>query len=324
MPTELIQRHLTARDEEVLLALDRCPLTVQQLLKLSQTFRGSPFTSVRSVQDRLQKLREAGWVNKWVYATAGRCGAPDYYKPTLLGYRLLYGRDASAPTKRAFTEVGLAHQHHTHCLADFIVHTLVSAHRVRVCVANYSREHSLQFVLGGECLSPDCAFDLRTPWGQQFSFFVELDNATERIRSDKDTESWQRKTRLYEQLQNQRHPQRFRVLVVATRSHERLRNILTLAADIAHNPHRSLFYGVVLQDFLAEPNPLHHPCLLDHRLMKVPLIPPIPSFRTHHRIPLHAKMSPMSRRSDTLPPLPPASRDFRRGSTPSDLPSPSS
>ena len=32
-------RHLTDRDEEILLALDRCPLTVDQLLKLSQHVR---------------------------------------------------------------------------------------------------------------------------------------------------------------------------------------------------------------------------------------------------------------------------------------------
>lgn len=324
MTNEPVQRHLTARDEELLLALDRCPLTVQQLLKLSQTFRGLPFTSARSVQDRLQKLREAGWVNRWVYATAGRCGAPDYYRPTLLGYRLLYGRDAPAPTRRAFAEVGLAHQHHTHCLADYIVHTLVAAHRLRVRMTNFSREHTLQFTLGDEFLFPDCAFELHTPLGQQFNFLVELDNGTERIHSDKDAESWQRKIRLYEWLQDQRYPHRFRVLVVATRSRERLQNILSLAAASAHNPHRSLFYGVILQDYLAEPNALYHPCFLDHRLAKVPLIssPSSPHAPPPLRAP--ATMSPALSLSATLPPLPPASRDLRRGSSTSDLPSPSS
>jgi hypothetical protein len=324
MANDSIQRHLTARDEEILLALDRCPLTVQQLLKLSRSFRGSPFASPRSVQDRLQKLREAGWVNKWVYATAGRCGAPDYYKPTLLGYRLLYGRDALPPTRRAFAEVGLAHQHHTHCLAECIVHTLVAAHRVRVRMANFSREHTLQFALGGEFLFPDCAFELHTPLGQQFDFLVELDNGTERIRSDKDAESWQRKIRLYEQLQDERRPRRFRVLVVATRSRFRLHHILALAAASAPNPHRSLFYGVVLQDYLAEPNALYHPCFLDHRLAKVPLVPSPLSFHAHPPLRVPATMSPAPSRFATLPPLPPASRDLRRGSSPSDLPSPSS
>ena len=51
-----------------------------------------------------------------------------------------------------------------------------------------------------------------------FNNFVELDNGTERIQSDKDTDSWQRKVRLYEQFQDQTQPHRFRVLVLTTRS----------------------------------------------------------------------------------------------------------
>lgn len=118
MPIDLAKRRLTARDVEILLALDRCPLTVQQLLKLSQTFREQRFASPRSVQDRLQKLRQAGWVRRWPLATTSRGGLPDYCKLTLLGYRLLYGASAKPPTKRYFYEVALAHQHHTHSLSE--------------------------------------------------------------------------------------------------------------------------------------------------------------------------------------------------------------
>ena len=42
---------LTARDLEILTALDRCPLTAEQLLKLSQIF-AAPFTSERRVRER--------------------------------------------------------------------------------------------------------------------------------------------------------------------------------------------------------------------------------------------------------------------------------
>jgi len=289
MATDLITRHLTARDEEILLALDRCPLTVQQILKLSQTFPGHAFTSPRSVQDRLQKLREAGWVCRWTYATIGRTGAPDYYKLTLLGYRLLYGRDAAPPTKRAFSEVSIGYHHHTLCLADFIVHTLVAAHRARIHMVNFSREHTVQFSLGHDSLFPDCAFELHTPTRCRFNYLVELDNATERVRSDKDVDSWQRKIRLYEQLQDQRHPHRFRVLIVATRSADRLRHILSLAAGHARNPSRSLFYGTLLHDFLAHPAPIHSPCFLDHRLSPTPLIPsPDSAVPARHLSPLEA------------------------------------
>ena len=86
MATSSIPRHLTDRDEEILLALDRCPLTVVQILKLSQAFSGQPFTSARGVQDRLHKLREADWVRSWPYAIANRGSPPDYFR---LAYHLL-------------------------------------------------------------------------------------------------------------------------------------------------------------------------------------------------------------------------------------------
>jgi hypothetical protein len=324
MANDPIQRHLTGRDEEILLALDRCPLTVLQILKLSRTFHMPPFTSPRSVQDRLQKLREAGWVNKWTYATVGRCGAPDYYKLTPLGYRLLYGHRAAPPAGRHFSEIGIARHHHSHALADFVVHTAVAAHRSAARMVNFARENALRLTVGPEAVFPDCAFDLHASDGRQLSFVVELDNGSERVRSDRDAESWQRKIRLYEHLQDQQHPQRFRVLVVATRSRYRLQNILTLAATLARNPHRSLFCGVLLQDYLAEPNALRHPCFLNHHLAQVPIVPRFHAGQPHARsIPQHT-MSSSPSPSATLPPLPPASRVLRRGSSPSDLPSPSS
>jgi hypothetical protein len=272
MPTNLAKRCLTARDTEILLALDRCPLTVEQVLKLSETFRQQRFTSPRSVQDRLKKLCDAGWVRRWPYATASRSGTPDYCKLTLLGYRLLYGASAKPPTKRYFNEVALAHQHHTHSLSEFVVHTLVAAHRQGVEMKHFSRENTLRLQVAQENLFPDCAFELHTRDGQQFNFLVELDNGTERVRSDKDADSWQRKIRLYEQLQDQTFPHRFRVLVVTTRSRERLDHILAVATEHARNPRRSLFYAAHLNDYLGQSDAIRNPCFRDHQRRPVALI----------------------------------------------------
>ena len=273
MPTNLANRRLTARDTEILLALDRCPLTIAQVLKLSETFCQQRFTSPRSVQDRLKKLCDAGWVRRWPYATASRSGTPDYCKLTLLGYRLLYGASARPPTKRYFNEVALAHQRHTHGLSEFVVHTLVAAHRQGVEMKKFARENTLRLQVAQENLFPDCAFELHTRDGQQFNFLVELDNGTERVRSDKDADSWQRKIRLYEQLQDQTFPHRFRVLVVTTRSRERLDHILTVATEHARNPRRSLFYAVHLDDYLGQSDAIRHPCFHDHHGRPVALIP---------------------------------------------------
>src|ERR1043166_6261730 len=88
MPTASRTALLTARDLDILSALDHCPLTALQLLTLSQTFV-RPFTGERRVRERLQVLCTAGRTRRWQYATAGT-GAPGYYTLTPLGYELLH------------------------------------------------------------------------------------------------------------------------------------------------------------------------------------------------------------------------------------------
>ncbi len=288
MATTSPSRHLTDRDEEVLLALDRCPLTVTQLLKLSSTFESQMFTRPRSVQDRLQKLKGAGWVQSWPYATVSRGGSPDYYKLTLLGFHMLHGHNAPPRTKRQFAELSVGHHHHTHSLADFVVHSLVAAHRRGIFLRNFYPENTLPLPIDGETLYPDSVFELHTPDGRQFNFIVELDNGTECVRSDKDTESWQKKIRRYNVLQDRNYPDRFRVLVVCTRCSGRLRSILKLAAEHATNPQRALIYGVHLDEYLNQPDALCHPCFRNHREEPVALVPqlaPLPVASARFRRP---------------------------------------
>jgi len=75
-------------------APERRSLTVRPLLKLSEAFREQRFTRPRSVQKRLEKLRDAGWVRRRPYATASWSGTPDHCKLPLVGYRLVYGERA--------------------------------------------------------------------------------------------------------------------------------------------------------------------------------------------------------------------------------------
>jgi hypothetical protein len=290
---------------------------VRQLLKLSQTFRERPFKSARSVQDRLQKLRHAGWVRRWTYATASRGGTPDYFKLTLLGFRLLHDARTQPSAKRYFSEVGLSHQHHTHSLAEFIVHSVVAAHRQGIAMKNFRRENSLRLQVGQDSLFPDCAFELHAPDGRQFNFLVELDNGTERVRSEKDIDSWQRKIRLYEELQDRNYPHRFRVLVVTTRSADRLRHILAVATEHTRNPSRSLFYAAHLDDYLQQPDPLGEPCFRDHRGTAVALI-------SAAKPPGRQLPSLVSSSSGNVFPLPAATRSPPREPRSSGLPSPTS
>ena len=263
-------RLVTPRDLEIFTALDHTPLTATQLLKLSEIF-ARPFTSERRVRERLQTLCDAGRVRRWQYATAEH-GVPNYYTLTRLGYQILYGEQATPPTKRYFGPVAIANQHHTQSLAEFIVHTRLAAHRTGVTFTSFYRENALRLVVGDEMLYPDCAFQLVRSDGQELSFMVELDNSTERIRSDKDLDSWQRKIRLYDRLQDD-CPKRFRVLVVTTRSMERLTHILAAAAELVRNSKRSLFYGIHLDKYRSESAALTATCFLDHRGRHVALVP---------------------------------------------------
>jgi hypothetical protein len=271
MASNTPRRLVTERDLEILAALDRCPLTAVQLQKISQTF-ASPFRTERRVRKRLHLLCEAGRLHRWpYYASAGR-GAPNYYALSRLGYHILHGTAAAPPTKRAFAEVGIARQHHTYALAEFIVHTAVAAHRAGIAFTEFHRENTLRLTLGDEALSPDAAFQLVEPGGAAYNFFVEVDASTERLRSSKNADSWEKKIRFYDRFQDA-SPKRFRVLILTTRSSERANRILETAGSLVRNPHRSLFYAAGLPRYLTESEALTAPVFRDHRGTSVSLMP---------------------------------------------------
>lgn len=264
----------TSRDIEILTALICSPLTVAQLLKWSGVFAAGGFTSQRSVLDRLQKLRLAGWVRRWPLAgIASRGGsAPDYYKLTPAGLQLLYGHAAAPPTKQFFAPIGVARHHHTNSLAKFLVHTVVAAYARGYRLCDVYPENTFVAEADGEKLVPDHRFDLVSVDGERYRYLVELDNSTETIHSHRDADNWQRKIRLHDRWQDLAG-ERHRVIVVTTRSRERCHNILTAAARLVRNPLRTLFYGVYLPDYLAEADATIARCFTDQRGRATSLLP---------------------------------------------------
>lgn len=262
---------VTPRDLDLFRALERTPLTVRQLLRLSTTF-ARPFTTERRVQERLRALCAAGRVRRWIYATAGQ-GALGYYTLTPLGYRLLHGPDAVPPVRGLCGPVGIARQRHTRHLAAVIVHLLVAAHRAGLPVERFHRENALALRAGEETLYPDCTLALRAPGGTLLTFYVELDNATETVRSGGNADAWERKLRFYEAYQNL-CPERFRVLGVTSAGPARRQHLLSAAAAVARDPRRSLLYGVTLEDLLGEDEALQKAVFRDHRGRPVALVPP--------------------------------------------------
>lgn len=255
------RRIVTERDMDILTALDRVPLTAQQMLSLSETF-SQPFESDRNVRERLQALCDAGWIRFDLYALPSTGASPKYYFLTRTGYGILHGPGALPPTKRHFSPLSISRQHHTKALADFLVHVLRSSHRAGVRVAEFYRENTLKLTIGDDTLYPDSSFQLIVD-EQPLNFVVEIDNHTETIRSPKDTDTWERKLRLYDRLQDSIE-NRFRVLAITTRSTERLRHILMTAAGVLKNPQRSLVYGIDLPSFIREEQPLYRNVFRDH------------------------------------------------------------
>lgn len=269
-----IDLKLGERDIELLSALDRSPLTASQLCRLSKTFSKS-FTDEGNLRRRLRAICEGGLLRKFPYIIASDGRAPSYYKLTREGYKVLYGMDAPTPKRRYFDEIKPGHHHHTFSLAETIVHISLTAYENEVELLHFARENSVKLVAEPFTLFPDAAFVLRGKDGRTFSFVLEFDNGTERVRSKQDVESIERKIRGYDAHQSQfdaHDPDRYLVLFISTRSQQRLQYVLDIAAEVMSQPQRRVFVGCSLSQFLAY-DPFQVPLLEDHRGLRRTVIP---------------------------------------------------
>jgi hypothetical protein len=274
--TKKINFKIGPRDIELFTALDRCPMTAAQLCRLSETFSRS-FPDVGNLRRRLRIFAAAGLVNKFPYAIAADGRTPSYYKLTKDGYRLMYGVDAALPKRRYFAAISPGHHHHTNSLAEVIVHLCLMAKKNDCRVLHFARENSVKLVAEPFTLYPDAAFVIERSDGRRFSFVVEFDNGTERVRSKQDVESIERKLRGYLAHQSKfsaHDPDRYLVLFITTRSSKRLRYVFETAAEIMANNRRTVFTGCGLEDFLKN-DPFRNTVFENHFGLKRLMVPPI-------------------------------------------------
>ena len=272
--TKKINFKIGTRDIALLTAIDRCPMTANQLCRLSETFE-QPFSDEGNLRRRLRIFQSGGFVNKFGYAIASDGRTPNYYKLTREGYRLLYGESVAMPKRRYFEAISPGHHHHTNSLAETIVHLCVSAIENDCEVLHFARENSVKLIADPFTLYPDAAFVIRRRDGRTFSFVMEFDNGTERVRSKQDVESIERKLRGYDAHQSKfdaHDPDRYLVLFITTRSQRRLQYILDVAAEIISQPKRTVFVGCELREFLSS-DPFHVPLFSDHRGLRRTLLP---------------------------------------------------
>lgn len=239
------------RDTTVLSWLAAGPLTVSQILALSETFP-MPFPSEKKVRDRMKAMSDAGLVNSWQYNFASSGRSPLYFKLTRNGYRTVFSADIELPKRRFFMAIGDAYHHHTKCLSDVMVHAAVLAHRRGWQLCNVAPENSVIIEAGDITLKPDQCWQIRTP-EKVINFVVELDNGTERVRTKRDVESIQRKLRGYDRHSQQYQvgdPNRYFVLFVTTRSQARVQTVIETAQETMANPDRSMLLATDLVSFL--------------------------------------------------------------------------
>ena len=262
------------RDLELLLNIDRCPLTSEQLFQIAAV-SPSPFSDVSDLRRRLRQLRKAGLIHGWPYAIATTGRSPIYFKLTRDGYRFLHGDTAALPRRRHFEAISPGHHHHTLSLSKLLVHLLLHCAKHGHRIEHYARENSVKLEAEPFTIYPDGAFVLRRQDGRTFPFCVELDNGTERVRSKLDVESIERKLRGYEAHQAQfdaHDADRYLVLLVTTRSRLRLEHMLMLASGILREPNRTVFLGADL-DSLLQVDPFSSAAFEDHRGLKRVLVP---------------------------------------------------
>ncbi len=264
------RRQITERDISVFTTLDRCPLTAEQLLRVSNSF-AQPFTSLRRVQERLRQLTCSRLIQSWWYTSSTGCPVR-YHKLSPATYRLLHGPDTRPRSKQMFSEISPSRHRHTQALADFIVHTTLAANFRGLRIRNFHGEDRLRVDIGEEYFFPDASFQLVSPADYRFNFFVEVDCGTETVYSDRlDVDHWQRKLHRYIQL-HQSGGRRFRLLVVAVTSEKRLQNILDLAGRMTKGLDFRLVYGTLLADYLATADALFKPCFLSPDNREVSLL----------------------------------------------------
>jgi len=240
------------RDLELLQALDVLVLTPAQLQKFSVTFAES-FPDETTVRRRLRRLKAAGLVRSFPYAFSASGQSPSYWKLTQNGFRLLYGDDLELPKRRVFEAISPGRHHHTQCLSELVIHLLGLAQRAGVRFQNLTREGSVKIETTSFTLYPDFGFQLVSPSGKAFNFFIELDNGSERVRSKQAVESLERKIRGYDAHQSQFEAfaaERYVVLFVTTRSGARVDHINDAIETVTSNRQRRMFLTTTLPSVL--------------------------------------------------------------------------
>ncbi|MEL7499741.1 MAG: replication-relaxation family protein [Planctomycetota bacterium] len=261
---------LTHRDEQTLLALLKLPLTSRQLFRLSETFTES-FPSERVTRRRLQRLTEEGMLRRFYFAFPSNGRNPAYWRLTRKSHRLLgeiLGERLS-PKRSLLSAIGVSLHFHSHRVSEVVVKLLTDAHREGIDLVDLQIETAIGSA-DSEILVPDATLTFRSE-NRSFTFFLELDTASERVSTmQRLPSSIQKKLEFYERYRRSGKTT-FRVLFVTTSSKRRALNILRFGAGLTDNFSALTIYAAFCPDLLKVGNAVTTKRFLNHRLEPIAL-----------------------------------------------------
>lgn len=199
---------------------------------------------------------------------------------------MLHGRDAVLPKRAAFNDVLLGLQRHTRHLADVITQTNVHAKRLGLQLIDQRGENQLPLTIGDRTQKPDYSFRLQTRDGI-YTYYDEVDEGTEPIVSTKQRESLEAKIHFHEDYQNATGD-RYRVRVFFAKASPRMAQFRNLARKHA-TLQRSIFYAVLLEDYLKHVSPLTSPIFIDD-FNRLHSVVPASASRYQSRLPTFAEI----------------------------------
>lgn len=244
------------RRQEILTALTVTPLDSRQLCSLSQTFE-KPFSEEQYVRRVMARLVRDRYVLEFVFPDRTK-----YWKPSKLGYQLVYGPDKPIPGRRAYRPISPSLQRHTRRLADLLVKLQVAAYEQEVEIAFIYGDGQTTLSRESTVKIPDAVIGLKMKKRKTYTLVIELDCGTEPVYSSKSRESLDKMISFYMDHESSIGGS-YRLLVLFDQTTARMHHFLDRVAAMNHDPRRRVIKAAPLDTVLQHDDPLTWPILID-------------------------------------------------------------
>lgn len=245
-----------SRRQQILTALTVTPLDSRQLCSLSRTF-DKPFTDEQFVRRVMARLVRDRYVLEFIFPDRTK-----YWKPSQLGYQLVYGPDKPLPGRRAYRSVSPSLERHTRRLADLLVKLQVTANEQDIELAFIYGDGQTTMSHKSAVKIPDAVIGLKMKRRKTYTLVIELDCGTEPVYSSKARDSLDKMVSFYTDHESAIGGS-YRVLVLFDQASARMHHFLDRVAAMNGDPRRRVIKAALLDTVLQHDDPLTWPILID-------------------------------------------------------------